>query len=88
MHARRLVAVLLAFAAVLGLSGTTAMASSSKVLYSSTAPGVGNIPSVGVEAYSFNQIGDEVILKRVAKINSVAVQLSDWACQTGSWDAT
>jgi hypothetical protein len=86
MHARRLVAVLLAFAAVLGLSGTTAMASSSTVLYSSTDPGVGNIPSLGVEAYSFNQIGDEVILKRVAKINAVAVQLSDWACQSGSWN--
>ncbi len=86
MHVRRLVAVLLAFAAVLGLSGATAMASSSKVLYSSTDPGVGNIPSLGVEAYSFNQIGDEVILKRVAKINSVSVQLSDWACETGSWN--
>lgn len=87
MRTRRLVVVLLAFAAVLGLSGTTAMASSSKVLYSSTDPGVGNIPSLGVEAYSFNQIGDEVILKRVAKINSVAVQLSDWACQSGTWNA-
>ena len=86
MHVRRLVAVLLAFAAVLGLSRATAMASSSKVLYSSTDPGVGNIPSLGVEAYSFNQIGDEVILRRVAKIKSVAVQLSDWACQTGSWN--
>ena len=86
MHARRLVAVLLAFAAVLGLTAGTATAKvSSKVLYTSTAPGVGNIPSLGVEAYSFNQIGDEVILKRVAKINSVAVQLSDWACQSGSW---
>jgi hypothetical protein len=87
MHARRLVAVLLAFAAVLGLTAGTATAKvSSKVLYTSTAPGVGNIPSLGVEAYSFNQIGDEVILKRVAKINSVAVQLSDWACQSGSWN--
>ncbi|HEY2790495.1 MAG TPA: hypothetical protein VGI72_13670 [Gaiellales bacterium] len=85
MHVRRLVALLLACAAVLALSGATAMASSSKVLYSSTDPGVGNIPSVGVEAYGFSQIGDEVILKRVAKINSVAVQLSDWACQSGAW---
>ena len=47
---------------------------------------MGNIPSVGVEAYSFNQIGDEVLLRRVAKIKSVAVQLSSWACKTGSWD--
>jgi hypothetical protein len=47
---------------------------------------VGNIPSVGVEAYSFNQIGDEVLLRRRgAKLKSVAVQLSSWACETGAW---
>lgn len=86
MRARPLVALLLATAATLGLTATTASASVPRsVLYTSTAPGVGNIPSLGVEAYSFNQIGDEVILRRVAKIKSVAVQLSDWACQSGAW---
>jgi hypothetical protein len=86
MHARPLVVVLLAFAAVMGLSGATASASSSKVLYSSTSPGAPNLPSLGVEAYGFNQIGDEVILKRVTKIKSVTVTLSDWACQSGAWN--
>ncbi len=88
MHVRPLVAGLLATAAVLGLTGASASAASipHSVLYTSTAPGVGNIPSVGVEAYSFNQIGDEVMLRRVAKIKSVAVQLSSWACQTGAWN--
>jgi hypothetical protein len=87
VRARPLVALLLACAAVLGLTATAASASVPKsVLYTSTDPGVGNIPSLGVEAYSFNQIGDEVILRRVAKIKSVAVQLSSWACQSGSWD--
>jgi hypothetical protein len=87
VRARPLVALLLACAAVLGLTATTASASVPRsVLYTSTAPGVGNIPSVGVEAYSFNQIGDEVLLRRVAKLKSVWVQLSDWACQSGSWD--
>ena len=87
MHARRLVVVLLAFVAVLGLSAANATANeSSKVLYSSTSPGAPNLPSVGVEAYSFNQIGDEVILKRVTKIKSVTVTLSDWACQSGAWN--
>ncbi len=89
MHVRPLVAGLLAAVAVLGLTGASASAASipHSVLYTSTDPGVGNIPSVGVEAYSFDQIGDEVKLRRVAKIKSVAVQLSSWACQTGSWDA-
>jgi hypothetical protein len=84
MRTRRLVVVLLAFAAVLGLTAATATAKVSRsVLYTSTAPGVGNIPSLGVEAYSFNQIGDEVILRRAATIKTVSVQLSDWACQSG-----
>ena len=86
MHVRPPVAGLLAIA-VLGLTAATASASVPRsVLYTSTAPGVGNIPSVGVEAYSFNQIGDEVILRRVTRIKSVAVQLSSWACQTGAWN--
>jgi hypothetical protein len=87
MHARRFVAALLAIAAVLGLTAATATASVPRsVLYSSTAPGVGNIPSVGVEAYSFDQIGNEVLLRRSVRIKSVSVQLSDWACQSGSWN--
>lgn len=88
MRARPLVALLLACAAALGLTATTASASVPRsVLYTSTDPGAGNIPSVGVEAYSFNQIGDEVVLRRVARIKSVAVTLSSWTCESGSWNA-
>ncbi len=88
MHIRPLVAGLLTAVAVLGLTAASASAASipHSVLYTSTDPGVGNIPSVGVEAYGFNQIGDEVLLRRVAKIKSVAVQLSSWACQSGGWN--
>ncbi len=86
MQVRRILFLLLACVGVLGASGATASASvPHSVLYTSTDPGVGNIPSVGVEAYSFNQIGNEVLLRRVAKIKSVTVQLSDWACQSGGW---
>ncbi len=87
MHARRLVVPLLAAAALLGLSTASASANSlpSSVLYSSTQPGAPNLPSVGVEAYAFNQIGDEVLLRRVAKLKSVTVTLSDWACESGAW---
>ena len=67
MRTRRIVVVLLAFVAVLGLTAATATAKVPRsVLYSSTSPGAPHLPSVGVEAYSFNQIGDEVILRRAA----------------------
>lgn len=86
MHIRSLVAGLLTLA-VLGLTAASASAAIPRsVLYTSTRPGVANLPSVGVEAYSFNQIGDEVVLRRVAKLKSVAVTLSSWACQTGAWN--
>jgi hypothetical protein len=86
LHVRPLVAGLLAVA-VLGLTAASASAAvPHSVLYASTRPGVGNLPSVGVEAYSFNQIGDEVLLRRRGvRLKSVAVQLSSWACQTGAW---
>jgi hypothetical protein len=88
VHVRSLAAGLLAAVATLGLSAASASAAiPHSVLYTSTAPGAGNIPSVGVEAYSFNQIGDEVLLRRSGvRLNSVAVQLSSWACQTGAWN--
>ncbi len=87
MHARRLVVPLLAAAALLGLSTASAAANAvpRSVLYTSTQPGAPNLPSLGVEAYGFNQIGDEVLLRRVAKIKSVTVTMSDWACQSGAW---
>jgi hypothetical protein len=74
--------------AVLGLTAASASAAKipRSVLYTSTQPGVANLPSVGVEAYSFNEIGDEVLLRRVAKLKSVAVTLSSWACQNGAWN--
>jgi hypothetical protein len=87
VHIRPLVAGLFVLA-ILGITAASASAAKipRSVLYTSTQPGVANVPSVGVEAYSFNQIGDEVRLRRVAKIKSVAVQLSSWACQTGAWN--
>jgi hypothetical protein len=86
VHIRPLVAGLLTLA-VLGLTAASASAAIPRsVLYTSTQPGVANLPSVGVEAYSFNQIGDEVVLRRFAKLKSVAVTLSSWACQTGAWN--
>jgi hypothetical protein len=75
--------------AALGLTAASASAAKipHSVLYTSTQPGVANLPSVGVEAYSFNQIGDEVLLRRQnVKVKSVAVTLSSWACESGAWN--
>ena len=70
----------------LAASGTTA--GTSAQLYNSTVAvaAVGNLPSVGAEAYSFAQLGNEVNLVG-NHVGSVVVTLSSWGCQTGSWNA-
>jgi hypothetical protein len=76
-----------ALTAALALSAATASASTSSTLYTSLPkPGVVSVPSLGVEAYSFNQIGNEVILTRSATTRHVSVTMVDWACQHGSWN--
>lgn len=61
----------------------------SQTIYNSTvSPLPGNLPSLGVEAYSFNQLGDGIkfIGTSSYKVRSVTVTMSSWACETGSWD--
>jgi hypothetical protein len=85
---RKIFTIATAVAAVTGLGMVTAMAASAAVkpVYSSLPKAsVPNLPSLGVEAYSFNQIGDQVKLAGKARhLSSVKVTLSDWACQSGS----
>jgi hypothetical protein len=84
---RRFISILLGAFACLAVGAGTASATTNPVLYSSLpAPGTVSIPSVGVEAYSFNQIGNEVILTRSATAHHVSVTMVDWACQTGAWN--
>jgi len=46
----------------------------------------GNIPSYGGEAYSFNEIGNEVNLAPSTEpLTDVTVTMSSWACETGGW---
>jgi len=55
---------------------------------STTAPCplAGNIPSYGGEAYSFNEIGNEVNLAPSTEpLTDVTVTMSSWACETGGW---
>lgn len=93
---RRRLAVLIAVVAAavpVAAVGAAAAASdsaapaASNVLYNSTVTlsRVGNLPSVGGEAYAFAEFGNQVTLTRAAKAGSVVVTLSSWACQAGTW---
>jgi len=60
---------------------------SASVLYNSTVTlsRVGNLPSVGGEAYAFAELGNQITLTRAAKAGTVVITLSSWACQAGTW---
>jgi hypothetical protein len=59
-------------------------------LYNSViSPLPDNIPSLGVEAYYFSQMGNNVHLASPTQpLNNVVVTMSSWACQSGSWTNT
>jgi hypothetical protein len=83
--------ILPAVLAGMALAASPAIASaapSSPVMYDSTpVAGTVSVPSYGAEAYAFNQIGNEVILRAHTKvIKHVTVTMESWACQKGGWD--
>jgi hypothetical protein len=85
-------ALLLASVAAAALAVATASpvfsaAGGGKVIYDSTVdPLPGNLPSVGPEAYSFTELGDEVTLAgKPRTVKRVTVTLSSWGCQSGHW---
>jgi len=83
---RKMIATLSAALVALGVMAGTANAA---VLYSSLpVKGTVSVASVGVEAYSFNEVGNEVVLNRSDVVKSVSVTMVDWACQSGDWTAT
>ena len=77
--------------ALAGLVGATMVAPSiagamtiRNVAYDSTpAKGTVSVPSVGPEAYAFNEVGNEVILRPHSAIGHVKVTMESWACQSG-----
>lgn len=81
--------------ALVGITGATmviptiADASTSSAVYDSTpVKGTVSVPSQGPEAYSFNQIGNEVILRpHTAAIRHVKVAMVSWSCQSGTWQS-
>src|SRR5260370_35634289 len=59
-----------------------------QVIYDSTvSPLPGNLPSVGAEAYAFNELGDAVNFVGTARSpRAVTITMSSWACQQGHWN--
>ena len=58
-----------------------------QVIYDSTVtPLPGNLPSVGPEAYAFDELGDAVTFAGTARnLKTVTVTMSSWGCQGGHW---
>ena len=86
---KRVIALLAAVVAALALSAAPAGASTNSTVYDGSYSGAlpGNLPSVGAEAYSFNEFGDQVTFAGTARtLSTVRVTMSSWACQQGTWN--
>jgi hypothetical protein len=87
---KRFAVLVVALAAVVAVVSTSAMAGGTKasLIYNSTVPNgpPANVPSIGPEAYAFNQLGNGVTFAGSARhLTSVTVGLSSWACSSGAW---
>ena len=82
------IAVVAVVVAAAALVPATAAGAAGPYLYKSTVPlgPVGNLPSVGPEAYAFKELGNQITLDHAGKVGSVVVTLSSWACQSGHWN--
>jgi hypothetical protein len=73
-------------ATVAGASAASADGMKTSVVYSSLVAKSGNLPSVGPEAYAFNEFGNEVTLAGTNRqLTNAVVTLSSWGCVTGHW---
>jgi hypothetical protein len=89
----RITAVGVAGISVLGLTAVISPAFATpglgtSVIYNSVvaSPLPGNIPSVGGEAYSFNEFGNAVKFSGTNRnLTNVVVEMSSWGCVTGHW---
>ncbi len=80
----------------LGMVGTMTSAGASpgggRIAYSSLVPlTTPNVASLGPEAYSFSQLGNEVTVGsdfHGQAITTATLQMSSWACQSGGWTAS
>ena len=90
---RRLLSILAAGALVAAVAVPVSAATApvkASVIYSSLLgnPLPGNSPSVGAEAYAFNEFGNQVTFTGTKRtLTSVIVTMSSWGCVTGTWYA-
>jgi hypothetical protein len=80
-----------ALLALVAAVSATAIAGGVKAstIYNSTVPNgpPANVPSIGPEAYSFDELGNAVRFDGSARrLTSVTVGLSSWACVQGAWN--
>lgn len=87
----RKVATLLSAAVMIGaLVPTSALAKAqpASVIYSSlvSSPLHGNMPSLGAEAYAFNELGNAVTFTgKNRTLSQAVVTMSSWGCVSGHW---
>jgi hypothetical protein len=76
-----------AFALAALFAATSSAAGAAEVIYNDLeTPKAGNVVSVGFEATQTSSFGGQVEFGGTARNNpTVAVIMSSWACQTGSW---
>jgi hypothetical protein len=72
-----------------GTSSNVVIHQAGDTIYDSTlSPTPDNVPSLGYEATSVYQLGAEITpASTTAPLSTVVVDLSSWACQTGSWQS-
>ena len=83
-----LVGGVMLLAASAAFAGSSSSGSKTSVIYN-TVPGnapPNNIPSMGPEAYAFNEFGNEVTFAGTnRKLSNVVVTMSSWGCVSGTW---
>ena len=89
-RSRRWLFSLVVAVAALAFSSASAAAATGEQVYSSVPnPLPPNLASLGGEAYSFSQLGDQVQFAASGdKLSEVEVTMSDWACGEGHWNVT
>jgi hypothetical protein len=88
MKLRRLATAAAGLAAI-GVFPATAFAHAPALLYSSLTPTVdaNYLPSEGPEAYSFDELGNQITLSSSSQVAHVIVQMSSWGCGvSGAWN--
>jgi hypothetical protein len=82
------VGVLTVLATMGGAAAASADGMKTSTVYSSLVARSGNLPSVGAEAYAFNEFGNEVTLATGTnrQLTNAVVTLSSWGCVTGHWN--